>query len=98
VGIRLKDGLDFPYFDQSGFTDEFLLTENTLFEMDKQGNVCRDENGDPLLGCTCGLVISGKASKSNPNFTPGGSWWTNDSLSVLKIPLPVDERFHPRNQ
>ena len=97
VGIRLKDGQDFPYFDQSGFSDQFLLTEDTLTERDKQGHLCRDVHFNPILGCTCGLVISGKADKTNPNFTSGGSWWINDTSSLLKIPSRSDDRVHPRN-
>ncbi len=30
VGIRLKDGYDYPYFETRGFPKEFVLAENSL--------------------------------------------------------------------
>ncbi len=98
VGIRLQDGDDFPYVAQQGFPDDFLLTENTLVERVKDGGLCRNKDGSVCLGCTCGLVISGKTDPSNPLFTPGGSFWTNDSLPLLKLPPDQDLGLHPRNQ
>jgi PAS domain S-box-containing protein len=98
VGIRLKDGDDFPYFAQTGFPKDFLLTENTLIERGADGEVCRDKDGYASLECACGLVISGKADPSNPLFTKGGSCWTNDSSSLLDLPSHRDPRRRPRNQ
>ncbi len=98
VGIRLQDGDDFPYFAQEGFSKEFLLTENTLTERAADGGVCRDEDGNVSLECTCGLVISGKTDPSNALFTPGGSFWTNDSMPLLDLPSDQDPRLRPRNQ
>jgi PAS domain S-box-containing protein len=98
VGIRLRSGDDFPYFVQNGFSDEFLLTENTLIARDKNGAPCRDENGKISLECTCGLVISGQTDPANPLFTEGGSCWTNNSLPLLDLPAHQDPRLHPRNQ
>lgn len=98
VGIRLASGEDFPYFVQNGFTNDFLLSENTLIARDSQGKVCRGPDGNVCLECTCGLVISGKTDPSNPQFSPGGSAWTNDSMPFLKVPAEEDPRLHPRNQ
>lgn len=89
VGLRLQEGEDFPYFIQEGFSQEFLMTENSLHERDKDGNT--------YLGCTCGLVISGKTVPANPLFTKGGSFWTNDSSSLLDLPPDQDRRLRPRN-
>lgn len=97
VGIRLQKGDDFPYLVQDGYSKEFLSTENSLIEIDNRGKVCTDKYGNPKLACTCGLVLSGKINTSNPNVTPGGSWWTNDSSTILNIPSNKDERFNPRN-
>ena len=97
VGIRLRDSDDFPYFAQNGFSNDFLLTENTLIERDANGRLCRDKDGNVNLECTCGLVISGKTDPSNPLFTRGGSFWTNDSLPLLDLPSDQDPRLHPRN-
>ncbi len=98
IGIRLKDGDDFPYIVQEGFSKKFLLTENTLIDRNAEGGLCRDINGDIRLECTCGLVISGKTDPSNPLFTIGGSSWTNDSVPFLDLPLDQDPRYHPRNR
>jgi len=98
VGIRLQDGEDFPYFAQQGFSKDFLLTENTLVARGKDGGVCRDKDGNLCLECTCGLVLSGRTDPSNPLFTKGGSFWTNDSFPLLDLPPDQDPRLHPRNQ
>jgi PAS domain S-box-containing protein len=98
VGIRLRSGDDFPYFVQSGFSHDFLLTENTLIARDKNGGPCRDQNGKISLECTCGLVLSGQTDPANPLFTEGGSCWTNNSLPLLDLPAHQDPRLHPRNK
>ncbi len=97
VGIRLRSGDDFPYFVQNGFSQDFLLAENALIARDASGGPCRDEKGNISLECTCGLVISGLADLTNPLFTKGGSFWTNNSLSLLDLPPERDPRFRPRN-
>jgi PAS domain S-box-containing protein len=97
VGIRLREGDDFPYFVQNGFSDDFLLTENRLTVRAGDGGLCRDKNGNPSLECTCGLVISGQTDPTNPFFTQGGSFWTNNALPLLDLPVAQDPRLHPRN-
>jgi signal transduction histidine kinase len=98
VGIRLQVGDDFPYYYQEGFSEDFLLKENSLVERADNGGVCRDKDGNVCLECTCGVVISGKTDPTNPLFTKGGSCWTNDSLPILDIPPDEEPRLHPRNQ
>ncbi|MFA5374824.1 MAG: PAS domain S-box protein [Dehalococcoidia bacterium] len=98
VGIRLRKDDDFPYFAQRGFTEDFLLTENTLVARGPDGWPCRDKDGNISLECTCGLVLSGKTDPSNPLFTPGGSAWTNDSTTLLDVLPEQDTRLHPRNR
>ena len=97
VGIRLQDGDDFPYVAQEGFSKDFLMSENSLIERNAKGGVCRDQEGNVLLGCTCGLVIAEKTDPTKEFFTPGGSFWTNDSRPLLDIPSSEDPRLHPRN-
>ncbi len=98
VGIRLSRGEDFPYFVRNGFSNDFLLTEDTLIARDPQGGICRGPDGKVRLECTCGLVIAGKTDPSNALFSPGGSAWTNDSRPLLDISTEVDPRLHPRNR
>ena len=76
----------------------FYLTENSLTVHGPDGGPCQDENGNYLLECTCGLVISGKTDPQNPLFTPGGSFWTNNSNTILDIPADQDPRLNPRNR
>ena len=97
VGIRLQDGDDYPYLALEGFPEDFLLTENSLIDCNAVGGVCRDKNGSMRLSCACGLVISGKIDPANPLYTPGGSFWTNDSHVLLDISPSEDPRFQPRN-
>lgn len=98
VGIRLQDGEDYPYFVQNGFSDNFMLTENSLVSRDIKGGICRNPDGSVCLECTCGLVISNNTDPSSPMFSPGGSFWTNDSSPLLDLPAAEDPRDHPRNQ
>ncbi len=98
VGIRLRNGDDFPYFVQNGFSRDFLLTENTVVARDDPNSrPCRDENGAIALECTCGLVLSGRTGPASPLFTEGGSCWTNNSPRLLDLPANQDPRLHPRN-
>jgi PAS domain S-box-containing protein len=97
VGIRLQDGEDYPYFAEKGFPKDFLLKENTLIDRTSYDGVCRTNEGNVSLECTCGLVISGKTDPVHPLFTPGGSFWTNDSFPLLDLPPGDDPRHHPRN-
>ncbi len=98
VGIRLKDGDDYPYIASEGFPTDFLESENSLVLRNTEGGLCRDCNGNLKLECTCGLVISGNTDPSNTLFTRGGSCWTNDSFPFLELPPEHDIRLHPRNQ
>jgi len=98
VGIRLQEGEDFPYIAHQGFPPDFLLTENTLLKRTATNEICRDEKGDIQLKCICGLVISGRTDLAGSHFTPGGSFWTNDSFSLLELAVDAAPRFQPRNQ
>ena len=60
VGIRLRDGDDYPYYEARGFPEEFLLAENKLCTYDKQGNPYCDSDGNPIIECMCGNVIYGR--------------------------------------
>lgn len=98
VGIRLRDGDDFPYAAHDGMTKEFLAAENSLIARGPGGGVCRDENGKPRLACTCGMVLTAGGGRPNPFLTKGGSFWTNDSSPLLTLPPEADPRLKPRNR
>jgi PAS domain S-box-containing protein len=81
VGIRLRQGEDYPYYVQDGFPDDFILQDNCLaFESD--GSHLHGDDEHPILDCTCGMVITGNYPADHPLFSPSGSFWTND-LSTL---------------
>ena len=98
VGIRLQRGDDFPYFAQDGFSNDFILAENSLAVRNQNGGICRDKKGNIDLECTCGLVIAGHTDSTNPSFTPRGGFWTNESFKLLDLPVDQDPRLHPRNR
>jgi CheY-like chemotaxis protein len=97
IGIRLKEGEGYPYISQHGFSDDFLSTENSLLSRNEEGQICRDKNGNPMLECTCGLVISGVSGGNNDLYTKGGSFWTNDASSLLSMTPALEKRFNPRS-
>jgi PAS domain S-box-containing protein len=83
VGIRLREGEDFPYFVQNGFSEDFIATERSLCERTPTGEVVRDSAGNPVLACMCGNVIQGRTNPALPFFTVGGSFWTNSTTQLL---------------
>jgi len=98
VGIRLQEADDFPYLVQDGFSQDFLITEDTLIMRDQHGLLCRDGQGKLRLECTCGMVLSGHQGAPNPLLTAGGSFWTNNALPLLEVAAKDDPRLHPRNR
>ncbi len=47
VGIRLREGDDFPYFETNGFSEDFVQAERHLCAYDKEGKIVRDGKGNP---------------------------------------------------
>ena len=68
VGIRLSEGGDFPYFETRGFSAGFVSHERSL---------CTEHPEGPDLACLCGAAIQGRFSKTLPQLTQHGSFWTN---------------------
>ena len=79
VGIRLQEGEDYPYYVFDGFHDEHILVENELCVTDPEGQLMRDDVGNPVLDCMCGNILRGRFDPSKPFFTEGGSFWTNST-------------------
>ena len=98
VGLRLREGDDYPFAAAVGYSDDFLRTENSLAVRYPDGGLCRNEDGSVSLECICGTVLGGKLDLTNPLFTPGGSAWTNDARPLLAVPPELDFRVHPRNR
>lgn len=97
VAIRLRQGEDFPYFQSSGFPEEFIIHEKTLCCYDEQGAILRNEDKVPVLACMCGHVLTSKKVLDFPFFTPTGSFWTNSTTDLLKGADPTVFPVKTRN-
>ncbi|MGA3113692.1 MAG: PAS domain S-box protein [Syntrophobacteraceae bacterium] len=98
VGIRLKEGDDYPYLEARGFSREFVEMENSLCARDAAGNILRDIGGDPYIECMCGNIICGRVDPSRPFFSPGGSFWTNSTTRLLAATSDADRQTRTRNR
>jgi PAS domain S-box-containing protein len=87
VGIRLRQGDDFPYFEVNGFSDDFVRTEKFLCARDESGSIIYGSDGKAVLECMCGCVLSGRTNPSLSLFTDYGSFWTNSTTKLLKSDL-----------
>ena len=83
VGVRLRDGDDYPYFETSGFAAEFVALERSLAAHDDEGRICRDATGHAALECLCGDVVCGRLDASQKFATQRGSFWSNDTTELL---------------
>ncbi len=98
VGVRLKEGDDFPYFETRGFTQEFVQAESNLCGRDATGELLRDFNGNPVLECMCGNVLSGRFNPALPFFTAKGSFWSNCTTELLASTTEEDRQARTRNR
>jgi CheY-like chemotaxis protein len=97
VGIRLREGEDYPYYVFEGFSDGHILKENGLCAHDLEGQLMRDEVGNPVLECMCGNIIRGRFDPTKPFFTEGGSFWTNSTSELLASTTDADRLARTRN-
>jgi hypothetical protein len=98
VGLRLKDGEDYPYFVTVGFQQSFVRKEMYLCARDPLGELIRDSDGNPYLECMCGNIISGRVDPSLPFFTPGGSFWSNNTTALLASTSAEQRQARTRNR
>ncbi len=98
VGVRLRDGDDFPYYETRGFSREFVQAESRL---------CSEKTSDlppggccvsPALDCMCGNILCGRFDPSKPFFTPYGSFWTNCTTDLLASTTQADRQARTRNR
>ncbi|MFO7570492.1 MAG: PAS domain S-box protein, partial [Smithellaceae bacterium] len=97
-GIRLNEGEDFPYFESTGFPDDFIQSEKYLCTRDSEGRIIRDTSGNPCLECMCGNVLLGRTNPVLPFFTPDGSFWTNSTTKLLASTSEEDRQARTRNR
>jgi len=98
VGIRMREGYDYPYFETIGFPPEFVEAETRLCSSDKDGNPLCDGAGNPILDCMCGNIICGRFDPSKPFFTARGNFWTNSTSELLASTTEADRRTRTRNR
>jgi PAS domain S-box-containing protein/putative nucleotidyltransferase with HDIG domain len=98
IGIRLKEGGDYPYFVSNGFPTHFLEAENHLCAFDDAGEIIRDSQGNAVLECMCGNILCGRTDTSLPFFTEGGSFWTNSTTKLLASTTEEERQVRTRNR
>lgn len=98
VGLRLKSGDHYPYYEARGFSDDFLSLENDLRARDERGEVLSDRDGKPMLECMCGNVICAQGDFREPFSTDGGSYWTNDTGQLSSTATDSKRRLRTRNR
>jgi hypothetical protein len=97
VGLRLRDGEDYPYYVQNGFPEHFVERENALCARGSDGAILREADGKPFLECMCGNILCGRTDPTKPFFTKGGSFWTNSTTQLLSSTTDKDRGAHARN-
>ncbi len=98
LGIRLREGDDYPYCQTSGFPEHFVELERTLCARDEAGGLLRDARGNPILECMCGNILCGRTDPKLPFFTEGGSFWSNSTTDLLASTTEEDRQARTRNR
>ena len=98
VGIRLKEGDDFPYYATNGFPEQFLQMERFLCERNSAGEIMRDSHGNAILECMCGNVLCGRTDPKFSFFTEKGSFWTNSTTDLLASTSETNRQARILNQ
>ena len=98
VGVRLRDGNDFPYFETLGFPSDFVRAENKLCVETIDGQLELDEGGNPILECMCGNILCGRFDPSKPFFTAHGSFWSNCTTDLLASTTEAERQARTRNR
>jgi PAS domain S-box-containing protein len=98
IGIRLREGDDFPYFETFGFPQKFISSEKYLCAYDRKGKICRNDAGDPLLECMCGNIICGRFDPEKPYYTKSGSFWTNSTSELRNSESDEELKTRTRNK
>ena len=78
VGVRLREGDDYPYYQTRGFPSPFLRKERSLCVRDLNGCVLRDRKGSVILECVCGAVLQRRCQFPGTGSTAWGSFWINN--------------------
>lgn len=93
VGIRLRAGEDYPYFETIGFPEASFEKETHLCIRNQAGQILRDGEGKPLLDCMCGNILGGRRDATQPFFTAKGSFWSNSITTLLATTSEFDDKL-----
>jgi len=98
IGVRLRDGDDFPYYVTRGFSEEFVLAETHLCSFDQEGALIRDYAGHPAMDCMCGNILCNRTDPARSFFTPHGSFWSSCTTELLATTTDADRQAKTRNR
>ena len=98
VAFRLKEGNDYPYYEVTGFSDDFVEAERSLCARNENGDILLDTQGNPVLECMCGNIIQGRTDPSFPFFTSSGSFYSNCTTKLLAGTSDADRQSRTRNR
>ncbi len=98
MGIRLRDGEDFPYRETRGMPPEFVEAETHLCTRLPDGTPARDAENNLILACLCGDVLAERFDPKSPCFTSSGAFWTNHLTDYLAQSKESGRRYGCRNQ
>jgi PAS domain S-box-containing protein len=98
VGIRLRAGDDYPYYETRGFPPAFVQAENQLCAYGPDGKILRDGADNPVLECMCGNILCGRFDPAKPFFTAHGSFWSNNTTALLASTTVADCLALTRNR
>ena len=98
IGLRLKEGDDFPYYTTIGFTESFIMAESSLCPRGQDGRIEYGPDGMACLDCMCGNVIRGRVDPSLPFFTKGGSFLSNGTTKLLSATTEEQRQARTRNR
>ena len=91
MGLRLRLGEDWPFHVSFGLSEAFLESANYLCARDDAGEMVRDRDGNPVLACLCGAILSRRTDASLPHFTEAGTFWCNSCPDLMEaLPRVAD--------
>jgi nitrogen-specific signal transduction histidine kinase len=96
IGIRLKEGKDYPYYASYGFSDKFIETENFLLTKEKDNTIKKCINNNFLFDCFCGKVLMEETDILYSCFTENGSFYTGN-ICKFELEKKQNQDFINRN-
>jgi PAS domain S-box-containing protein len=94
----LREGEDYPYFETSGFPENFVRLENNLCTRNERGEIVRDAHSNPVPDCMCGNILQGRFDPARSFFTGGGSFWSSHTTQLLATTTDADRQARTRNR